>query len=302
MPCSGKLATLVLAAAFLRPSHSQDRLSAFRVDAGLVLVPVTVTDHRGKTVLGLQRSDFTLLDEQTPQHIVSFSADDSPASIGLVLDVSGSMRATLEGFKEIASALLNASNPQDEYCLLTVSDRPAEITPFTSDVAELNEAVRLRQAGGRTALLDTIYFALNLTRRASRPRRAILVLSDGMDNYSRYSHADVMRAAVESDTQIYSVILDNSPANTKPIELTEARRAWRSLEELAANTGGLSFRARSMAGASDSVEKIAQAIRYRYVIGYRAPESATTGKWHRIRVKADVPHASVAARSGYYSR
>jgi Ca-activated chloride channel family protein len=278
------------------------RGSAFRTDIGMILVPVNVTDHDGKTLTGLRRENFTVFDEQSPQPIVSFSNEDSPVSVGLVLDVSGSMRNTLNDFKEVIHGLLDAANPEDEFSLFTVSSTPAHLSGFTTDGASMESSVQWARAGGDTALIDTIYLALTQMHAARRPRRALLVMSDGVDNHSRYSKGELMSIAVEADTQVYTIIIDNSPMNKKPIELTEEHQGWNFLQSLSERTGGINFRVRSAAAAKDAARKAGEAIRNQYVIGYRAPNSPASGKWHRIRVKADVPHASVYARSGYYAR
>jgi len=282
--------------------NAQPATPSFRASAGMVLVPITVTDQTGKTVLGLQKDDFTLLDERIPRQIVSFTGEDSPASVGLVFDLSGSMRDSLGGFKNIARAFLEASNPEDEFFLLTVSDRPAALSPFTTDAAELEKKISWAQAGGRTALLDTIYLGLHFMRGARRPRRAIFVLSDGMDNFSRYSNSELMRAAVEADTQIYSVVIDDVPAGKKPIERTDEQRARLFLDALAKNTGGVYYSVRSLAQAVEAARDAGRAIREEYVIGYLTPDSSASGKWRRIRVKAHVPNAMVTSRTGYYAR
>lgn len=278
------------------------RTSTFRTDSGMILVPVSVTDRNGKTLAGLPREAFTVYDDQAPQPIVSFSGEDSPASVGLVLDISGSMANELQDFKNVVHEFLAVANPEDEMFLSTVSTRPSGASSFTADFGTVEESVRSTRAGGGTALIDTIYLALTHMRAASRSRRALVVMSDGMDNSSRYSKAELMSAAVESDTQIYSIIIDNAPLNKKPMELTEEHRGWMLLGDLSEKTGGLDFRVRSLSAAKDAARKAGEAIRNQYVIGYRTPDGTPSGKWHRIRVKADIPHASIYARSGYYSR
>jgi Ca-activated chloride channel family protein len=268
----------------------------------MVLVPVTVTDHNGKTIDGLQAENFAVFDERVPRRIVSFVGDDLPCSVGLLLDVSGSMRGTLNVSKDVVHAFLAESNPQDEFSLLGVSTRPEAISNFTTDLAVLEQSVQFSQAGGRTALIDTVYLGLNRMRDASRPRRALFILSDGMDNNSRYSKAELMRVAVEADTQIYTIIIDNASANKKPIELAEERRGEALLEDLSERTGGLTFRVRNTGEALKAARKVGKALRSEYVIGYQAPDPTAQGKWRRIRVKVDVPHTSVSARNGYYSR
>jgi len=231
-----------------------------------------------------------------------------------VLDISGSMRQTLGTVKDVAHAFFQTANPEDEFLLLTVSTQPDAVSGFTTDMAALERGVEFTRPGGMTALIDTVYLGLSQMRKAKRPRRALLILSDGMDNYSRYSKADLMRVALEADVQIYTVIINDPSAanssNTVPLRPSMVAKPWDHpqqqqgqslLEELADKTGGLHFQARNAEEAKEAVIKAGHALRNEYVIGYLPPDSGTPGKWHRVRVKSDVPKVSIHARSGYYS-
>src|SRR5580704_8436820 len=145
----------------------------FRASAQMVLVPVTVTDHYGKTIEGLRAGDFHVLEDQKPQHIVSFANDDAPCSVGLVLDISGSMRNILGPAKDVAQALFGTANPEDEFQLLTVSSQAEAVSGFTRDIASLEQRVESTRSGGMTALFDTVYLALTGMRQAHQPRRAL---------------------------------------------------------------------------------------------------------------------------------
>lgn len=286
----------------------------FSTSAQMVLVPVTVTDHYGKTIEGLRARDFNIFDEQKPQQIVSFSREDAPCSVGLVLDISGSMRNILGPAKDVAQAFFGTANPDDEFQLLTVSSQPSALSGFSTDIPSLERDIEFTRSGGMTALVDTVFLGLKGMREARRPRRALLILSDGMDNYSRHTQSELMRVALEADTQIYTIILDNPSGGEtgsipirpslikKPIDQGREREGPELLEKLAEKTGGLRFRIRNSAQARDAVVRIGQALRNEYVIGYQPPYSATAGKWHRVRVKTNVPNVNVAARNGYYSR
>src|ERR1700730_1204085 len=191
------LALLLLFAWNELNAQSSAMPAAFRASAQMVLVPVTVIDRKGKTVEGLRAQDFNILEDQVPQPIVSFTAEDAPCSVGLVLDISGSMRNTLDAVKGVAQSFFQPANPEDEFRLLTVSTQPEAISGFTTDIADLEGSIERTSAGGMTALIDTVYLGLNRMRKAKHPRRALLILSDGMDNYSRYSKSEVMRVALE---------------------------------------------------------------------------------------------------------
>lgn len=287
--------------------------ASFRTSSQMVLVPVTVTDRQGKTVEGLRAQDFNVLEDQVAQPIASFAAEDAPCSVGLVLDVSGSMRSILGSAKGVLQSFFQTANPEDEFLLLTVSTQPEAVSRFTTDIADLQNSIERTNPGGMTALIDTVYLGLNGMRKARQPRRALLVLSDGMDNFSRYSKGELMRVALEADVQIYTIIVDNGSGGgstgipfrpsmvAKPIDQARERQGPLLLEELADKTGGLHFHVRNDADAKEAAFKVGRALRNEYVIGYQPPNSGATGKWHHIRVKANVPKVNVYARNGYYT-
>jgi Ca-activated chloride channel family protein len=225
------------------------------------------------------------------------------------------MRNILGSAREIADAFFGTANPEDEFLLLTVSSQPESLSGFTTDVAALEKTIEYAHPGGMTALIDTVYLGLNRMRQAHRPRRALLIISDGMDNYSRYSEAELSRVALEADTQIYTIILDNPTAGAvggvapfrpsmvaKPIDQARQRQQPSLLDKISEKTGGLHFHVSNSAQAKQAVIKTGQALRNEYLIGYQAPDTSTSGKWHRVRVKANLPKVNVYARNGYYSR
>jgi len=177
-------------------AQSAVRPAAFRASTQMVLVPVTVTDRNGKSVEGMRATDFNILEDQIAQQIVSFGTEDAPCSVGLVLDISGSMRNALGVAKGVSRSFFQTANPEDEFMLLTVSTRPESVSGFTNDTADLERRIARTAPGGMTALIDTVYLGLNRMRKASEPRRALLILSDGMDNYSRYSKGEMLRVAL----------------------------------------------------------------------------------------------------------
>jgi Ca-activated chloride channel homolog len=288
--------------------------AAFRTNAQMVLVPVTVTDHSGKTIEGLGAKDFNIFEDRAPRQIVSFTAEDAPCSVGLVLDISGSMRYTLDAAKSVAHSFLETANSEDEFLLLTVSTQPDTVSRFTTNIADLEDSIGRTSSGGMTALIDTVYLGLNDMRKAHQPRRALLILSDGMDNYSRYSKGELMRVALEADVQIYAIIVGNGSAGGpsggapfrpsmvgKPIDQAREREGPNMLEELAEKTGGLYFHAHDSAEAKEAAAKAGRALRNEYVIGYQPSSSGAAGKWHEVRVKTNVPKVHVYARNGYYA-
>ena len=265
--------------------------------------------------MGLQAKDFNIFEDQTPQRIVSFATEDAPVSAGLVLDVSGSMRGALGIVKDSAQAFVKTANEDDEFLLLTVSSQPAAVSEFTTDPETIEEGIAATRPGGYTALVDTVYLALNKMRKGRNPQRALIIISDGIENNSRYSRAELLLDALEADVQIYAIIIDNGArgglgSNTipfhpglmmKPGDQARANQQLSLLEELADKTGGLYFHARDSAQAKDGMMRVGEALRNEYMIGYQPADFELSGKWHRIRVKSTVPKLRIHSRSGYYA-
>jgi Ca-activated chloride channel family protein len=307
------VAFLVLLARTELEAQAAPLPTVFRANSQMVLVPVTVTSRNGKTLQGLHPENFAVLEDRVPQRIVSFTAGDAPCSVGLVLDISGSMRNTLGLAKGVLPSFFQAANADDQFLLLTVSTQPAAVSDFTSDVAGLEESIGRTNPKGMTALIDTIYLGLNQMRKAAHPRRALLVLSDGRDNFSRYSKSELMRVALEADVQIYTIVMGDRAGGAssgvpyrpglaaKPIDQARDRQGALLLEELSEKTGGLHFRARSDAQAQEAVSEVARALRDQYMIGYQPHNPGQTGTYHQVRVKSNVSKANVYARSGYYA-
>lgn len=305
MKSSSRFTQLALALALMGvnglAAQAEDR-AAIRANVRLVLVPVTVIDHRGATITGLDRTAFTVWDDKVPRRIVSVSSQDEPSSVGIVLDTSGSMRATLQQAADAVRAFLGASNPKDEFFLLTVSDKPVAISGFTQDAARLEDQVLATRAEGYTALIDTVYMAIDRMRHSANPRRALLVISDGMDNHSRYTESEMMRAAIEADVQIYTVAIDNRPASVRPVFRIEENRGLSLLESLSGKTGGMNFTVKTPNAISEAAAKIGRAIRDQYIIGFEPASQDVSGKWRRIRVDVKRQGAKAYARNGYYSQ
>lgn len=297
---------LIIAVAALPRLLAQGQMKSspatFETGATLVLVPVTVMDRRGALVNGLRADSFNVTEDRVSQEIFSFGEQDVPASIGVILDMSGSMKGTLTQARAGLRSFLGAANPEDEAFLYSVSSRPSRRAALTQDLDSLEGTLLFAEAMGSTALIDTVYRSLDEMRSAHCPRKALLIISDGMDNHSRYTRAELMERALESDIQIYTIGLDNTPAYAKPIQLSEARQGLLLLEELAVRTGGLDFVVRNAEGVNRTAAIISRAIRNEYTIGYMPGDTGRDGKWHSIQVKVALPGSKVYARSGYYSQ
>ena len=315
LPFTHRLALLGLLFVAGSEAQNPDSSVTFRTDADLVLVPVRVRDHAGETMAGLCAQDFAILDNGTRQRISFFAKGEVPTSVGLVLDTSGSMQYTLGLAKDIAFSFLRATNPEEEFFLLTVSTEPNAVSEFTSNAGSLGRQIAASKPGGLTALIDTVHLALNLMRDARKPERALVIMTDGMDNYSRYTSKELMRKASEADVQVYPILIDNSLEGTatgsvlfrpkliaKPWEHDGKHESSLALRALAEETGGVFYSARNEAQARQAVLGISQAIHTEYMVGYQPSHSGPAGTWHRILVRSNLRGVAVDSRKGYYSR
>jgi len=304
IPAGTILAVAVIVVAAARPAGGQNRLmpvvSDFRADSTLVLVPITVVDRRGAVVNGLPSAAFTLTENGVRQQIQSFSEEDVPVSLGIVLDLSGSMRRVLGDAKETLQALMKDANPADEAFLNGVSTRPRPYSGFTQDFGEILNRVAFEGAAGDTALVDTVYGSLQELHSGVHTRKALLVISDGMDNHSRRSKGELLEFAMESDAQIYTIaVSDSSKQYAKPMERMEENRGLLFLDELSAKTGGLSFVVHSQADITAAAANIGQALRNQYTLGYVPVGNSRSGQWRRIRVTVAGSGMKAYARTGY---
>jgi Ca-activated chloride channel family protein len=250
-------------------------------------------------VNGLANDAFTLTEDSVRQQIRSFSAEDAPVSVGIVLDLSGSMKEVLGAAKDSLRALTKDMNPADEAFLNTVSTRPRAYSGFTQHFDEILSRVAFESAAGDTALIDTIFDSLKKLRGGVHARKALLVISDGMDNHSAYSRQELLELALESDAQVYTIAVDNAPPYSKPIERMEERRGLLFLDELAAKTGGMSFVVRGRVDITAAAAGIGQALRNQYTIGYAPRGNGRGGQWRKIRVKVEGSGMRAYARTGY---
>ncbi len=279
------------------------RTTPIQVDVNMVVVNVTVTDPFDRIVTGLAANNFQVFDERVEQEIVAFSTEDAPISVGLIFDSSGSMGGKIQKSKEAALQFFKTSNPQDEFMLINFSERPNLITGFTSKFETLQDRLIFVKSGGKTALLDAIYLGLNESKRATTNRKALLVISDGGDNHSRYTVNDIRRAVKESDVQIYSVgIFEPLASRTRTIEEAAGPNLLAELSEV---SGGRMFSVDDPNELPDIAEKISIELRNQYVLGYKPSNLVRDGRWRRIKVKLippkGLPPLQVYARTGYYA-
>jgi len=273
-----------------------------RTNTELVLVPVTVTDPMNHVVVGLEQGNFQLFEGKQPQEIKHFSREDAPVSLGVILDVSGSMETKIERAREAVLKLLDASNPQDEFFLITFSDTPHVVQTFTHTISEMQEQLLLVRPKGQTALLDALYLGLNKMHEAKYARKALLLISDGGDNRSRYTEKEVKARIKESDVLIYSVGVFDREFATR-----EERLGPELLTHVSEVTGGRCYTLDNPNYLPTITRHIGLELRNQYLLAYSPNKSKNDGKWRKINVKLTqlpkrVPQLYVHARTGYYKR
>jgi Ca-activated chloride channel family protein len=274
-----------------------------RVDVPLVLIPVHVTNALGVSVTGLGREAFHVLEDGVEQKISSFAIEDAPVSVGFVFDDSGSMYNKIRKAAEAASAFFQTSDPRDEFFLIAFNDRAKVVVPFTTDCGLIYKRIARAKPSGRTSLLDAVRLGLLQMKKARNSRKAILILSDGGDNRSRYTEGEIKRAVREADVQIYAMgVFD--PIGSRKLT-TEELNGPRLLNDLAEQTGGRAYKVQNLDNLPGVCARIGNELRNRYVLGYLPANTERDGTYRHIKVKLSTPVGSPALyvhnRQGYYA-
>lgn len=271
-----------------------------KVDVDMVLVPVTITDPMNRLVTGLDKENFNLFDGKDQQEIRHFSSEDAPVSIGVIFDMSGSMSSKIERAREAVVEFFKTANPQDEFFMICFNDKPEEVSDFTQSVEDLQSKLIFTMPRGRTALLDAIYLGTSKMRQAKYAKKALLIISDGGDNHSRYTEGEIKSLVKEADVLIYAVGIYDHYFPTE-----EERLGPSLLSELTELTGGRAFTIDNPNDLADVATKIGVELRNQYVLGYRPKNPTHDGKWHKIKVKLippkGLPPLRVYAKTGYYA-
>jgi Ca-activated chloride channel homolog len=258
-----------------------------KIDVDLVLFNVTVADGANRFINGLKADDFQLFEDKVEQKISYFSSEAAPVSLGIVFDISHSMQKKLDFARLAAARFLESGTPDDEYFLVEFSNRANLTHGFTSDIARLRDRLAFKPAAGSTALYDGIYLGLSQLKKGQNPKKALLLITDGEDNHSRYSRGDLRDFIREADAQIFVIDLGRA-----------------LISDLAEMTGGHSYHA-SVDDLEETCEKIALEIKSQYVIGYESTNTSKDGKFRKVRVRVTPPPGlgklGVSTRDGYYA-
>ena len=271
-----------------------------RIDVDLVLVPVTVTDALNHTVTNLAQQDFKLFEDNKPQHIEYFSKEDGPVSVGLILDLSRSMTNKFDTERRAVMAFFDNANPQDDYFVVTFADRPHLITSSTQSLDEIQNSLATVTPDGNTALLDAIYLAVARMRSAQYKRRALLIISDGGDNHSRYGLHEIKSLVEEADVQVYALGIFDSFFRT--FEEFMGKRWLSSITDV---TGGHTVTADNLSKVPALAAAISREMRNQYILGYKPSKLDPDGRWRRLRVQVTSSKADMRLQTyfkkGYFA-
>jgi Ca-activated chloride channel homolog len=271
-----------------------------KIDVNLVLVNASISDSRGRMITGLQQKNFQLWEDKVEQNIEYFSSEDTPVSIGLIFDATGSMLDNFSAARDAAATFLKGGNLEDEYFLVTFSEAPRLVADFTTDISRLQTNLLFTPAKGLTPLFDAVYLGLENMRHANNKRKALLLITDGQDNHSRYSFEDVKAFVKEQDVQIFAIGIVNPSGE---LALGETGRSI--IEDLVQITGGQAFFPDSVDQLEDVCRKISSELRSQYVLGYHSTNEVKDGKWRKIHLKVNPPKGLsgllVHEKSGYYA-
>ena len=275
------------------PAAEAPRRPTLRADANLVLVPVAVVDHHNHPVIGLEKENFRVFDSGVERPITHFAMEDEPVAVGLVFDRSGSVGRVIAMEARATNWFLRTSNPEDRYFLIEFASRPEVTLPLTPSSEEVQNRIITGIPGGSTALLDAVVLGLHELKKSNLSRKALLVVSDGGENNSRYSKTDLKRILAESDALIYAIGVDTYEAD------------FPCLRWMAELSGGRALPATRGQDLPDIAAKIGIELRNRYVLGFSPGEGQRDGKYHALQVKLipprGLPPLKATWRRGYYA-
>jgi Ca-activated chloride channel homolog len=279
-----------------RPAEAAPLL---RVDSSLVLIPVHVTNALGASVDGLERGCFHVLEDRVEQTIATFVTEDAPVSVGFVFDISASMRPKMHKAAQAAAAFFRTANREDEFFLVQFNDRARLAVPFTAGADEIYEQIVRTRPNGPTTLIDAIYLSLRQMKQARHARKALVILSDGGDNWSRHSPRQLRRTLLESDVQVFAMGIFDSQMRT-----SEEKRGPQLLDDLTAETGGRHEPVEDIEALPEISARIGRQLRNQYLLGYYPANTARDGKYRKVVVKVAAPGSRefhTSYRRGYYA-
>ena len=303
MPLSGKsfyaclfFILILIGTVSITSAQDGDSPAVFRVGVETVYVPISVSDSLGRYVTGLGKEHFSVFEDRVEQTITHFSQEDAPISVGIILDISASMRDN-NNFNRAQNAILRflqSMNPKDEAFLITFNDRANMTQRFTDQIGTLRSTLAQLKPGGKTAIYDAVYMGLDQIRRGNNETRALILITDGEDNSSRYTPVELREFARESNVQVYGI----GKEGTLGYGFVE-------IQNIVNLTGGRAFFPNSFSDLDYYIDLVHSELRSQYLVGYSPTNSVNDGKWRRITVRLNappgLPRLAVRAREGYYA-
>jgi len=294
----GLIVSVLIGMAFMLRAQEDKpaRRPVFRVEVENVFLRVAVSDSMGRYVTGLERENFRVFEDNVEQTISHFSRQDAPISVGIIFDVSASMKDNnnLRKAKNAIARFLKTEIPEDEAFLITFNQQTQMTQNFTEHIASLKNAMTTQKADGRTALYDAVYMGLDHIRRGKNEKKALILITDGEDNSSRYSSAEVRNFAKEADVQVYGIG-----------EQGKLGYGYAEIQNIARLTGGRAFFPGNFNELDYYIDLIHAELRNQYVLGYSPINTTHDGKWRKLTVKLDappgIPKLAVRAKEGYYA-
>jgi Ca-activated chloride channel homolog len=287
---------LVCPLSFLSGQNNEPKIPLFRADVVTVFVKVAVTDPLNRYVTGLEKEHFRIYEDNIEQRITHFSQESAPISVGLIFDISGSMghRRNIRIAKKDFLPFLESRIPDDEYFLVTFNRTVRLVEAFTEDSGNVQNGIALQKSGGTTALYDAVYMALDQIKKGKNEKRALILITDGEDNSSRYKVSEVKEFSKESGVQIYAIGLAGPEGYGGGL-----------LQQLVSVTGGRVFFPDGSSGLDYYIDLIHTELRTQYLLGYVPSNSEHDGKWRQIAIKLEAPQGfpklSIRAKKGYYA-
>jgi len=282
----------------IEPRVKAVKTSDLSVDSSLVLIPVSVTDSKSHPVVGLDAHKFRVFEGKAEQQVLHVSADDAPVSVGIVFDASASMTSKLPKAREAVKEFLKTANPADEFCLVNFATKAELSVPFTSSAPDIQNRLMFADSKGKTALLDAVYLALDAMKGAANPRKALLIISDGGENDSRYTETEIKSIVRETVVWIYAIGI-----YSHNLMLPEEERGGpKLLDDLAEASGGRQFAVHNADDLPAAAAKIGMELRNQYLLGYRPAKVEHDGKYHKVQVTlVESGGLLLSWRPGYYA-
>lgn len=285
---------------------SKDKDFSLTVETLEVQLPVSVLDKDGRPVDGLKQENFQVYEDKVLQTIKNFRHEDIPLSLGLVIDNSGSMRNKRERVNSAALAFVRESNPDDETFIVNFDDSAYLEQDFTGSIGDLVDALDNIDARGETALYDAIYLSSDHVKAGKKDKKAILLITDGEDNSSKYGINKVIEVLRQSKVTLYAIgLLEEDDQRGGLFKKPPSKKAKDDLVKFAEITGGQAFFPKNLDEVEDITKRIAHDIRNHYTIGYTPTNAKLDGSWREISVKVtppkNVPKVTLRAKQGYYA-